>query len=569
MKVVTESVTSQSMAHRGENQPKHTKKHCLFVGPPPRGGGGNAVEALTLGESIWTGDPPDTGHSDVNEKKSKIHFCASLKTRLSQSSRRAISHHRAPAPINTDGAARNWLLLTSPSRGPFTLSAPPRPSLGPSRSGPQAHSTLIMASRMPQSMLDKLATCQKILGYTFRDVTILQKSLMLGQNKRMATAGDTYVQVALMDRWYSHPKRTSYDFAVIKAEALSNQNLANVGFSKGLFACTLPQTCGTKQQMADTVEAVLAAVYRDALFQDGTRKAINWDEFERVVARLGINHHLIASTADLRWALTPIRTTQKIPVQFFSKGRHFELTKMLAELSGTFRSPSLPESGLSTTDGVSDVPAPFDGPRHAQEERPGVDGDSGSSPASHDVQHAAKVESEKPVATRKAWVTFASWVAGAGDISKGITRWNRLNKRIWGPRIYSPSGPLSFLIISRQMLLGHPRYFGRQRRNTSGPGLAGPSETWSTTQTKEIAGSIDAAPAVSPHLDQTPKQHTMDQDLESIPDASAADETSYADSPTHVSSQPLTKQQLRRQRKAEVKRAKAMARAERKRKRKG
>ncbi|KAJ4397750.1 hypothetical protein N0V93_001986 [Gnomoniopsis smithogilvyi] len=191
-----------------------------------------------------------------------------------------------------------------------------------------------MASRTPPSVIHKLAKCQKILGYEFRDISLLEQSLTLKRNRRLATAGDTYLQVALVDRWFSLASSTPYDFNVIRAEAVSNSTLSALGFRRGLHLCTLPHECTTFRQMADTVEAIVGAVYRDALFENGKRNPVEWDEFEGVVARLGINHPLIATSADIRWSLTPIRTSRKLLPQFFSKGNHLELTKMLAMASG-------------------------------------------------------------------------------------------------------------------------------------------------------------------------------------------------------------------------------------------
>lgn len=98
--------------------------------------------------------------------------------------------------------------------------------------------------------------------------------------------------------------------------------------------------------MADTVEALLGAVYRDAMFDNGERsaEAANWAVFEGVIARLGINHNLIASASDLRWSLNPIKTKRTLMRQFFSGGHHLELAKLIAETSSNFNSIKFDDS---------------------------------------------------------------------------------------------------------------------------------------------------------------------------------------------------------------------------------
>lgn len=366
---------------------------------------------------------------------------------------------------------------------------------------------MTMASQTPRSMLDKLARCQQILGYTFRDVSILQESLTLRVNKRMATAGDTYVQVALVDRWYSLPNRTSQDFAAVKRETLSNHNLANVGFNRGLYACTLPLPCGPDQhqQMADTVEAILAAVYRDALFENSDRKATNWKEFERVVARLGINHHLIASAVDLRWALSPMRTTRKIPLQFFSRGHHLDWARTLAQASGKFHNPSVPAAQCR-----SDVRASFNGPA--------ADGNSVSRLVLNDLRH---------------------------DENRSVTM-----------------GPVTFWTKARSMLPRKPRAWAElwnPSQKAQQPGLAAQPKSSEIADERTEPALVDgAAPlpiaaitvdppqAISADIattDQMPEQqHEADTVFETLFDVYATDETAKKINPTKKELRRLRKQ---------------------------
>lgn len=213
-----------------------------------------------------------------------------------------------------------------------------------------------MRTSQPEVILRKLAQCQEIIGYKFRDTSLLLESLTLGKNKRLALAGDTYVQVALVDRWFSLANTTRLDFNRILVEAVSNDHLSKVGFERKINFCTIPNA-STRRQMADTVEAILGAVYRDALFHDGSRNAASWDEFENVVARLGINHRLIASTSDLRWSLTPMRTTRKILPGFFSRGNHFELAKLVAGVSSSSQPPKLASSDAHLASAQGSEPA--------------------------------------------------------------------------------------------------------------------------------------------------------------------------------------------------------------------
>lgn len=191
-----------------------------------------------------------------------------------------------------------------------------------------------MSRRAPTDILGKLVRCQQILGYEFKDPTLLRQALHVGSRewKRLASAGDTYVQNALADRWYERRHLDSSDFSKIKMTALSNANLSLCGFKRGINECTIGRLSPGQRsevkvvyEMATTVEALLAAVYRDTLFVDNVRKQTDWDLFEAVIARLGINHRLIASTSDLRWAIDPMHG-RKIAPDFF-RGHHLSLTQ--------------------------------------------------------------------------------------------------------------------------------------------------------------------------------------------------------------------------------------------------
>lgn len=221
-----------------------------------------------------------------------------------------------------------------------------------------------MAGQTPKTVLTKMLRCQQIIGYSFRDISLLQESLTTGKNRRLAIAGDTYVQAALVDRWYLIEKSTPFDFHTIRRETVSNNNLARVGFRRGLNTCTLPYALSPVSThfglMADTIEALLAAVYRDSLFENGERneKAVNWKAFEGVLSRLGLNHRLIASESDLRWSLGPMKTTRTLMRQFFSAGHHLELAKLVANTRSELPSLNLDDSPREVPSSVPDVKRP-------------------------------------------------------------------------------------------------------------------------------------------------------------------------------------------------------------------
>lgn len=253
-----------------------------------------------------------------------------------------------------------------------------------------------MAGQTPKTVLDKLLKCQQIIGYNFRDISLLQESLTTGKNRRLATAGDTYVQVALVDRWYSIEKSTSFEFNTVRMETVSNENLAKVGYRRGLHACTLPYALSpyssNSKGMADTIEALLGAVYRDALFDNGKRnaEAANWEAFEGVIARLGLNHHLIASESDLRWSLAPMKTTRTLMRQFFSGGHHLALAKLVADTSSKLTPLKLDAS-------PRDMPASVPGVKRPKGEGRTIAPKAVSDARSHpqDVQSDEKIKKEQ------------------------------------------------------------------------------------------------------------------------------------------------------------------------------
>lgn len=305
------------------------------------GGGARALSTYPNPEADCTEPGPPVyqfiGLMMASTKKNPVAY-------LTQRVPRCVSSlHQHAFPQTRFNEANPTSFSSIPTVDPSILRAPPHLRA--------AQRSLVMASPKPTAVLAKLLKCQQIIGYNFRDVSLLQESLSTGKNRRLATAGDTYVQVALVDRWFSISKRTSSDFDIVRKQTVSNHNLAKVGFRRGLDACTLPDALRTSQEgaMADTIEALLGAVYRDALFDDGKRnaEAANWEVFEGVVARLGLNHRLIASTSDLRWSLNPMETTRTLMRQFFSGGHHLELAKLIAETSSKLGSVKLDDSPQS------------------------------------------------------------------------------------------------------------------------------------------------------------------------------------------------------------------------------
>ena len=140
---------------------------------------------------------------------------------------------------------------------------------------------------------EEIATIELIIGYEFNDKTLLQQAFTAPRthtnpsdgNRRLALLGDAVLRIALMKYWYLTPgatrgnARSRKKFARADANVAdgnhvlqsvaTNDNLNNIGRNANLASfviCNPSQAPGviSRRTMADTVEAILGAVYHDA-----------------------------------------------------------------------------------------------------------------------------------------------------------------------------------------------------------------------------------------------------------------------------------------------------------------
>lgn len=210
-----------------------------------------------------------------------------------------------------------------------------------------------MSSRIPRSAIDKLARAQDIIGYQFRDVSLLQEALGIyrDHHKRLGVLGDHVAKLVVMDRWYDIQELTPGDWSRSVSTCLSNVNLTRIGLRKGLAVCTTPDISDAtrRKAMADTVEAILGAVYRDAVYQGGQREA-GLDEVEAVVNRLGITSRFLISHTHRRWLLWRVSTTRQLEKHYFD-GHHREFMRAMDHLSDNKQSILLPRNELGAFTG--------------------------------------------------------------------------------------------------------------------------------------------------------------------------------------------------------------------------
>lgn len=210
-----------------------------------------------------------------------------------------------------------------------------------------------MAGRIPRSAIDKLARAQDIIGYQFREVSLLQEALAIYHNrhKRLGVLGDHVAKLVVMDRWYDIQELTPGDWSLSVSTCLSNVNLTRIGLRKGLAVCTTPDISDAtrRKAMADTVEAILGAVYRDAVYQGGKREA-GLDEVEAVVNRLGITSSFLISHTHRRWLLWRVSTMRQLEKHYFD-GHHREFMRAMDHLSDNKQSILLPRNELGAFTG--------------------------------------------------------------------------------------------------------------------------------------------------------------------------------------------------------------------------
>lgn len=217
-----------------------------------------------------------------------------------------------------------------------------------------------MASRLPKSTIEKMALCQHIIGYRFINPGLLQNALSSSKHQRLGMLGDLLVRVAIMDRWYDSEKLTPNDWGSNVGRCLSNANLSRIGFRKGLSWCIIspgvrdPSVLPEKGKLiADTVEAILGAVYKDAAFPHPTTvpseaprgRGYGLQVLEEVVDRLGITHQLLVTHSSRAWTQWKVGSTRVLGADYFD-GRHRQFMTVMDHLSDKDQPIRLPRDWM-------------------------------------------------------------------------------------------------------------------------------------------------------------------------------------------------------------------------------
>ncbi|KAG6365814.1 hypothetical protein INS49_007425 [Diaporthe citri] len=182
----------------------------------------------------------------------------------------------------------------------------------------------------------RIETCQHIIGYTFRNTKYIRQALMPLHpiHQRLALVGDKVADAQLVGRWYESKKRPLPDqWAPIRNSLVSNRNLAEVGVRLRIQDCTFPR-CGPGKSMANTMEAIIGAVWLDSKRDFGAVNA--------VMERLGLTKHALIrspnttfTTFQPRCDTQHIQSSRSLPDRFFV-GHHVGLLQLLFKHGQSF-----------------------------------------------------------------------------------------------------------------------------------------------------------------------------------------------------------------------------------------
>lgn len=196
-----------------------------------------------------------------------------------------------------------------------------------------------------------MARCQEIIGYHFEDINLLREALDTKAHQRLAIVGDHIAETLIVDRWYGVKSLTPENWELGVKACLSNKNLAEIGIKNGFAACMSPKESGppwserNTKPVADTVEAVLGAVYRDAVYKNGNRDLAGWIVLERMIDRLGITARLLVAYSHRQWTLEALRTKNMLPSHFFN-GHQRSFVDILDKFSNEKRPIILPRDAM-------------------------------------------------------------------------------------------------------------------------------------------------------------------------------------------------------------------------------
>lgn len=160
----------------------------------------------------------------------------------------------------------------------------------------------------PGDTEQKLAYCQKRIGYQFKNVSLLLEALThassashrLASNERLEFLGDAVLGMVVCD-WLYHdfPDYSEGDLTKIKSSVVSRKTCATIAKQLHLERCLIVGRGVTRNRsfpkslVSDVFEAVVAAIYLDGGFAAASKRLRAWlvDEIrEAVDCQHGGNH---------------------------------------------------------------------------------------------------------------------------------------------------------------------------------------------------------------------------------------------------------------------------------------
>jgi ribonuclease-3 len=155
---------------------------------------------------------------------------------------------------------------------------------------------------------DKLALCQEIIGYRFRDLELLRSALThasgassrVASNERLEFLGDAILGMVVCEQLYHRfPHYLEGELTKIKSVVVSRRVCGKISLQLGLEQCLIvgkgmSGSVGVPRSLlSDVFEALLAAVYLDGGMASARELVLSLMETELALAasgQLGGNH---------------------------------------------------------------------------------------------------------------------------------------------------------------------------------------------------------------------------------------------------------------------------------------
>lgn len=185
---------------------------------------------------------------------------------------------------------------------------------------------LALANALVRLRETHVQQCQHIIGYTFNNKELIREALTPGSgvkgNQRLAVAGDKAADLHLATQWYYGTSGTKWpltpaQWSYMKADLLSNANLAKVGFSLRMLDGGAGASPCSSSAMATAVEAVIGAVWFDSKGDPAALRS--------VMQKFGLTTHPLLSHRPPE--KPAIWSDRLLPTRFFN-GHHSALLQL-------------------------------------------------------------------------------------------------------------------------------------------------------------------------------------------------------------------------------------------------